>query len=66
MPPGDKGAPMSASFFTRRIDPAQDGPALHAIYGDEDSCRYMTRPAMPDVAATIAMMTEWMLSLIHI
>ena len=60
MQPGDKGAPMSAPFFTRRIDPARDGPALHAIYGDEDSCRYMTRPAMPDVAATIAMMTEWM------
>jgi ribosomal-protein-alanine N-acetyltransferase len=51
---------MSAPFFTRRIDPVRDGPALHAIYGDEDSCRYMTRPAMPDVAATIAMMTEWL------
>jgi RimJ/RimL family protein N-acetyltransferase len=51
---------MSPPFFTRRIDPARDGPALHAIYGDEDSCLYMTRPAMPDVAGTIAMMTEWM------
>jgi ribosomal-protein-alanine N-acetyltransferase len=51
---------MSAPFFIRRIDPVRDGPALHAIYGDAESCRYMTRPAMPDVAATIAMMTEWL------
>ena len=50
---------MSAPFFTRRIDPVRDGPALHAIFGDEESCRYMTRPAMPNVEATIAMMTEW-------
>lgn len=50
---------MTAPFFTRRIDPVVDGPALHAIFGDEESCRYMTRPAMPDVAATIAMMTQW-------
>lgn len=50
---------MTTPFFTRPIDPVADGPALHAIFGDEESCRYMTLPAMPTVEATIAMMTEW-------
>ena len=54
-----KRTPMPTPFFTRTIDPVADGPALHAIFGDEDSCRYMTRPAMPNVEATIAMMMEW-------
>ena len=40
---------MPADFILRPIDPEKDGPALHAIFGDEDSCRFMTRPA----AATV-------------
>ena len=51
---------MTAPFYVRRIDPIADGPALHAIFGDEESCRYMTLPAMPDVGATIALMTQWL------
>lgn len=50
---------MPRDFFVRHIDPAADGPALHAIYGDADSARYLTRPASPTIADTIAMMTEW-------
>lgn len=51
---------MPADFILRPIDPVADGPALHAIYGDEESCRYLTRPAASSVADTIAMMQGWM------
>lgn len=51
---------MLADFIVRPIDPEADGPALHAIYGDEESCRYLSRPAMASVTDTIAMMREWM------
>jgi ribosomal-protein-alanine N-acetyltransferase len=51
---------MSAPFFTRRMDPQADGPALHALFGDEESCRYLTRPATTTEAETIAMLQEWM------
>jgi len=51
---------MPRDFFVRHIDPEADGQALHAIYGDEESARYLTRPASPTVADTIAMMTEWL------
>lgn len=51
---------MPADFIVRPFDPVADGPALHAIFGDEESCRYLTRPAAASVADTIAMMTEWM------
>lgn len=47
-------------FIVRPIDPEADGPALHAIFGDEESCRYLTRPASQSIAETIAMMREWM------
>jgi GNAT superfamily N-acetyltransferase len=47
-------------FIVRPIDPDADGPALHAIFGDEASCRYLTRPATQCVADTVAMMREWM------
>ena len=47
-------------FTVRPIDPEADGPALHAIFGDEESCRYLTRPASQGIAETIAMMREWM------
>ncbi len=50
---------MPADFIVRPIDPVADGPALHAIYGDEESCRYLARPAMKSVADTIAMVQGW-------
>ncbi|MBP6638179.1 MAG: GNAT family N-acetyltransferase [Sulfuritalea sp.] len=51
---------MPADFVTRPIDPDADGAALHAIYGDAECCRYLSRPATASVADTIAMMREWM------
>lgn len=50
---------MPADFHLRPFDPAADGPALHAIFGDEDSCRYLTRPATASIEETIAMMQRW-------
>src|SRR5688500_4879805 len=50
---------MPADFILRPLDPVADGPALHAIFGDEESCRYMTRPATASVAETIRMLAEW-------
>ncbi len=47
-------------FIVRTIDPEADGPALHALFGDEESCRFLTRPVSPSVADTIAMMRGWM------
>ena len=51
---------MPADFIVRPIDPVADGPALHAIYGDEASCHYLSRPATASIADTIAMMRGWM------
>jgi len=50
---------MPPDFVIRPFDPVADGPALHAIFGDEESCRYLARPAMVSVADTIAMMQQW-------
>lgn len=43
----------------RPLDPARDGAALHRMFGDEESCRYMIEPAFPSVAATIEKLTQW-------
>ncbi len=43
----------------RPLDPGRDGPALHAIWGDEESCTYMTGPACATVEETVALMKEW-------
>lgn len=43
----------------RPLDPDRDGEALHAIFGDEESCRYMTGPAFKTVEETIAQLKEW-------
>jgi [ribosomal protein S5]-alanine N-acetyltransferase len=51
---------MASDFVVRPFDPEADGPALHAIFGDEESCRYLTRPACASVAETIAMLRAWM------
>lgn len=52
-------AVMPADFILRPLDPVADSPALHAIFGDEESCRYMTRPAVATVEETVAMMVAW-------
>ncbi|MBY0422123.1 MAG: GNAT family N-acetyltransferase, partial [Parvularculaceae bacterium] len=46
-------------FHLRRLDVARDGAALHAIWGDEESCRYMTEPAARTVAETIVLLERW-------
>jgi ribosomal-protein-alanine N-acetyltransferase len=51
---------MNRDFILRPIDPEADGPALHALFGDEASCRYLSRPAMSSVEDTVAMLREWM------
>lgn len=51
---------MASEFILRAFDAEADGPALHAIFGDEASCRYLTRPATASVTETIAMMRAWM------
>ena len=51
---------MPTDFIVRPLDPEADGPALHALFGDEESCRYLTRPANRTVDETIAMLRAWM------
>lgn len=46
-------------FQLRRLDVARDGEALHAIWGDEESCRFMTGPANKTVAETIVQLVGW-------
>jgi ribosomal-protein-alanine N-acetyltransferase len=43
----------------RLLDPERDGPALHAIFGDEDCCRYLPRPAFASIDETIAQLRTW-------
>jgi RimJ/RimL family protein N-acetyltransferase len=46
-------------FHLRTLDVARDGEALHAIWGDEASCVYMTAPANKTVAETIVQLVGW-------
>ncbi len=54
---------MSALFTPtppmRPLDPERDGPALHAIFSDEESCRYLPEPAFKHVEQTIEQMRKW-------
>lgn len=43
----------------RLFDPEQDGPALHAIFGDEKCCRYMAGPAVATVEETVGQLKKW-------
>lgn len=47
------------AIFLRPLDPEGDGEALHAIFGDEESCRYMAGPALGSVEETIRHLKEW-------
>ncbi|NWG72208.1 MAG: GNAT family N-acetyltransferase [Parvularculaceae bacterium] len=44
----------SGAFVLRPLDPVGDAPALQAIWGDEESCRYLQEPAFATVAETAA------------
>lgn len=43
----------------RPLDPDRDGEALHAIFGDEESCAYMTGPAHRTIEETIENLKRW-------
>ncbi|GJL96113.1 MAG: hypothetical protein DHS20C05_25180 [Hyphococcus sp.] len=43
----------------RPLDPERDGEALHAIFGDEECCRYMPDPAVARPEDTVAMLKKW-------
>lgn len=54
------GSPQGpGAIGLRPLDPVRDGAALHAIFGDEESCRYMAGPACATVAETIRMLRKW-------
>ena len=44
----------------RPLDPARDGPALHAVFGDTESCRYLPDPPTRTVGETTALLRKWM------
>ncbi|MCB9898344.1 MAG: GNAT family N-acetyltransferase [Planctomycetes bacterium] len=50
---------MDSAPALRPIDPVRDAPALHAIFGDDESCRYMPEPALATVAQTQALLERW-------
>ncbi len=43
----------------RLLDPLRDGPALHAIFGDEECCAYLADPATKSVADTVSLLKKW-------
>lgn len=47
------------TIYLRPLDPARDGAALHAIFGDEESCLYLTGPAVGTVAETVDLLRRW-------
>jgi RimJ/RimL family protein N-acetyltransferase len=48
-----------APFSLRRLDPERDGPALHSVFGDPDSCRYLAGPETAKVAQTVRLLRAW-------
>jgi len=47
------------SIVLRLLDPDRDAAALHAIFGDEESCTYMMGPAAKSVAETVETLRLW-------
>ncbi|MEL6365524.1 MAG: GNAT family N-acetyltransferase [Pseudomonadota bacterium] len=43
----------------RPLDPDRDAPSLHAIFGDEASCRFLPRPETTSVEETAALLRGW-------
>jgi ribosomal-protein-alanine N-acetyltransferase len=50
---------LADDFILRPLDPQRDGPALHDIFGDAESCRYMTHPPFATVEETVVRLQEW-------
>jgi RimJ/RimL family protein N-acetyltransferase len=50
---------MRAELILRILDPERDGEALHAIFADEESCRFMSDPPTANVAETTRKLREW-------
>ncbi|MBX2831948.1 MAG: GNAT family N-acetyltransferase [Rhodospirillales bacterium] len=46
-------------MYLRQLDPVADGPALHVIFGDPQSCLWLPEPASINVDATIAKLKLW-------
>lgn len=47
----------TARLTLRALAP-DDAPALFAVFGDPEVCRYWSRPALPDLAAAVALQEE--------
>ncbi len=43
----------------RPLDPDRDGPALHAIFGDDEGCRFLPDGAVQSVADTVSLLKKW-------
>lgn len=43
----------------RALDPDGDAEALHAIFGDPESCRFLARPAFETVDQTRSQLRRW-------
>jgi RimJ/RimL family protein N-acetyltransferase len=54
-----KRARILPPVVLRPLDPDRDAEALHAIFGDEESCRYMAEPAYQSVAETRDKLRKW-------
>ncbi len=47
----------TARLCLRWLTPA-DVPALFAVFGDPETCRYLSRPALPDLAGAASLLAE--------
>ena len=43
----------------RPLNPDRDGAALHAVFGDAESCRFWPHPALESEAETLALIRRW-------
>ncbi len=50
---------MMNDFRLVPLDADRHAEALHRIFGDEESCRYLPRPAQKTVADTVALIRKW-------
>lgn len=46
-------------MILRPFDPDRDGPALHAVFGDEESCRFLIEPAKATVEETVRLLRDY-------
>ena len=50
---------MTVATHLRVLDLERDAEALHAIFGDPESCRYLSQPATASVSETRALLERW-------